>query len=82
MKRGGAGGTGLDLATLLPAAIPGTLMGVAVLAFSQGLWLTGTGIIIVIGMAAVPAGRLPRARLPWTSCASLDESAANLGALG
>ncbi|MFA5595374.1 MAG: iron ABC transporter permease [Trueperaceae bacterium] len=85
VKRGGVPGrTSLDLATLLPAAIPGTLMGVAfVLAFSQGpLRLTGTGIIIVIGMAVsyLPVGYRVCAAAIDQLRTSLDESAANLGA--
>jgi len=74
----------LDLATLLPAAIPGTLMGVAfVLMFNSGpLKLTGGGLIIVIAMAAsyLPVGyRICVAALAQLQL-SLDESAANLGA--
>ncbi len=74
----------LDLATLLPAAIPGTLMGVAyVLMFNAPpLALTGGGLIIVIAMAAayLPVGyRICAASLSQLR-ASLDESAANLGA--
>lgn len=76
--------TGLDLATLLPAAIPGTLMGVAfVLAFNAPpLRLTGTATIIVIGMAVsyLPVGyRICAAAIDQLKVA-LDESAANLGA--
>lgn len=75
---------GLDLATLLPAAIPGTLMGVAlVLAFNGPPFkLTGTAAIIVIGMAVsyLPVGyRICAAALEQLR-PSLDESAANLGA--
>lgn len=76
--------TSLDLATLLPAAIPGTLMGVAfVLAFnSPPLKLTGTASIIVIGMAIsyLPVGyRICAAAIDQLKL-TLDESAANLGA--
>jgi len=75
---------GLDLATLLPAAIPGTLMGVAfVLAFNQPTFrLTGTASIIVIAMAIsyLPVGyRICAAAMDQLK-PSLDESAANLGA--
>lgn len=74
----------LDLATLLPAAIPGTLMGVAyVLSFNTPpLRLTGTEAIIVIAMAVsyLPVGyRVCSAALEQIR-GSLDESAANLGA--
>jgi len=75
---------GLDLATLLPAAVPGTLMGVAyVLVFNRPpLKLTGTAALIVIAMAAsyLPVGyRIVAAALQQLR-ATLDESAANLGA--
>lgn len=74
----------LDLATLLPAAVPGTLMGVAyVLSFNTPpLRLTGTEVIIVIAMAVsyLPVGyRVCSAALEQIR-ATLDESAANLGA--
>ena len=75
---------GLDLATLLPAAIPGTLLGVAfVLTFNTPpLKLTGTGVIIVIGMAVsyLPVGYRICAAAVDQLKPSLDESAANLGA--
>lgn len=75
---------GIDLATLLPAAVPGTLMGVAfILAFnSPPLKLTGTRTIIVLAMAIsyLPVGyRICAAALQQLKL-SLDESAANLGA--
>jgi len=75
---------GLDLATLLPAAIPGTLLGVAfVLAFNTPpLRLTGGGLIIVVAMAIsyLPVGyRICAAALEQLK-PTLDESAANLGA--
>lgn len=75
---------GLDLATLLPAAVPGTLLGVAfVLAFSSPPFkLTGTAVIIVLGMAVsyLPVGyRVCAAGIDQLK-GSLDESAANLGA--
>lgn len=78
------GSRGLDLATLLPAAIPGTLLGVAyVLTFNAPpLNLTGGGFIIVVAMAAsyLPVGyRICAASLAQLR-PSLDESAANLGA--
>src|SRR5690606_33333261 len=78
------GRRGLDLATLLPAAIPGTLLGVAfILMFNSGaLRLTGGGLIIVIAMAVsyLPVGyRICAAALAQLK-PSLDESAANLRA--
>ncbi len=75
---------GLDLATLLPAAVPGTLMGVAyVLVFNRPpLKLTGTGALIVLAMAAsyLPVGYRICAAAVQQLRTSLDESAANLGA--
>ncbi len=78
------GRTLLDLSTLLPAAIPGTLLGIAyVLAFNDGpLRLTGTGLLIVICMAI---GSLPTAyRIVAAALVqmrrSLFESASDLGA--
>jgi iron(III) transport system permease protein len=75
---------GIDLATLLPAAVPGTLMGVAfVLAFNTPpLRLTGTATIIVIAMAVsyLPVGyRICAAALSQLQ-RSLDDTARNLGA--
>lgn len=74
----------LDLSTLLPAAIPGTLLGVAfVLTFNvPPLQLTGTGAIIVIAMAVsyLPVGYRICAAAVDQLQPSLDESAANLGA--
>ncbi len=74
----------IDLATLLPAAIPGTLLGIAyVLAFNgPPLQLTGTALLIIVCMAV---GSLPTA---YRICAaalvqmrsSLYEAASNLGA--
>ncbi len=74
----------LDLLTLLPAAVPGTLLGIAfVLTFNTGpLKLTGTAAIIIITMTV---GALPTA---YRICAaalqqvnrSLFEAASNLGA--
>ena len=74
----------LDLSTLLPAAIPGTLMGVAfVLAFNTPpLRLTGGGAIIVLAMAVsyLPVGyRIFAAALAQLQ-PSLDDTARNLGA--
>ena len=74
----------LDLSTLLPAAIPGTLMGVAfVLAFNTPpLRLTGGGTIIVLAMAVsyLPVGyRIFAAALAQLQ-PSLDDTARNLGA--
>lgn len=76
--------SGIDLTTLLPAAIPGTLMGVAfVLAFNtEPLRLTGTATIIVIAMAVsyLPVGyRICAAALTQLQT-SLDDTARNLGA--
>ncbi len=76
--------SGLDLATLLPAAVPGTLMGVAyVLAFNTApLRLTGTAAIIVLAMAVsyLPVGyRIFAAALAQLQ-PSLDDTARNLGA--
>lgn len=74
----------LDLTTLLPAAIPGTLLGIAyVLTFNAGpLRLTGTALIIVVCMAV---GSLPTAyRITAAALVqvrrSLYEAASNLGA--
>ncbi len=74
----------LDLSTLLPAAIPGTLLGIAyILTFNDGpVRLTGTALLIVVCMAI---GSLPTA---YRICAaaliqmrrSLYEAASNLGA--
>ncbi len=74
----------IDLTTLLPAAVPGTLMGVAfVLAFNAPpLALTGTGTIIVLAMAVsyLPVGyRICAAALAQLQ-GSLDDTARNLGA--
>ncbi|NLG09437.1 MAG: iron ABC transporter permease [Deinococcales bacterium] len=85
VQRGGVPARrGLDLATLLPAAVPGTLLGVAfVLAFNgPPLRLTGTGLIIVVAMAIsyLPVGyRICAAAIEQLRPA-LDDSAANLGA--
>ena len=74
----------IDLATLLPAAVPGTLMGVAfVLAFNTPPFrLTGSGTIIVLAMAVsyLPVGyRICAAALAQLQ-PSLDDTARNLGA--
>ncbi len=74
----------IDLSTLLPAAVPGTLMGVAfVLAFNAPPFrLTGTGAIIVLVMAVsyLPVGyRICAAALAQLQ-PSLDDTARNLGA--
>ncbi len=76
--------TGLDLATLLPAGIPGTLYGVAlVTTFSRFLpGLSGTAMLIVLAMAAsyIPVGyRISSAALQQMQM-SLDDGARNLGA--
>jgi len=75
---------GIDLTTLLPAAIPGTLLGVAyVLAFNSAPFaLTGGGAIIVIAMAVsyLPVGyRICAAALAQLQ-PSLDDTARTLGA--
>jgi iron(III) transport system permease protein len=77
-------GRTLDLVALLPAAIPGTLLGIAyVLAFNTPpLKLTGTGTIIVISMvfSYLPVGyRIAVATLQQLA-PSLEESAADMGA--
>lgn len=74
----------LDLATLLPAAVPGTLLGIAyVLTFNDApLKLTATATIIVVCMAigALPtAYRICAAALSQTS-RTLYEAASDLGA--
>lgn len=85
VQRGGVPARrGLDLATLLPAAVPGTLLGVAfVLAFNgPPLRLTGSATIIVVAMAVsyLPVGyRICAAAIDQLR-PSLDDSAANLGA--
>ncbi|TVQ25655.1 MAG: iron ABC transporter permease [Spirochaetaceae bacterium] len=76
--------TGLDLATLLPAGIPGTLYGVA-LVTSFARWypaLNGTALLIILAMAAsyIPVGyRISSAALQQMQV-SLDDGARNLGA--
>lgn len=74
----------LDLTTLLPAAIPGTLLGIAyVLAFNDGpVRLTGSALLIVISMAV---GSLPTAYRIIAAAlvqmrSSMYEAAGNLGA--
>ncbi len=76
----------LDLLALLPAAIPGTLLGIAyVLAFNTPpLALTGTGTIIVLSMVFMflPVGyRICVATLQQLA-PSIQESAADMGASG
>jgi iron(III) transport system permease protein len=78
------GRTLLDLATLLPAAIPGTLLGIAyILAFNRPPFkLTGSAAIIVACMAvsALPtAYRICAASLQQVR-QSLSEAAGSLGA--
>ncbi len=85
VQRGGVPARrGLDLATLLPAAVPGTLLGVAfVLAFNgPPLRLTGSATIIVVAMAVsyLPVGYRICAAAIEQLRPSLDDSAANLGA--
>jgi len=77
-------GRTLDLVSLLPAAIPGTLLGIAyILAFNTPpLRLTGTGTIIVLSMvfSYVPVGyRIASATLQQLAT-SIEESASDLGA--
>lgn len=79
-------GTQIDLVTLLPAAIPGTLLGISyVLAFNTPpLALAGTGTIIVLSMvfSYLPVGyRLNVATLQQIE-RSMEESASDLGASG
>jgi iron(III) transport system permease protein len=74
----------LDFAAVLPAALPGTLMGVAyILAFNTPpLPLTGTATIVVVAMLfrTIPVGY--RAALAGLAqiAPSIEESAADLGA--
>lgn len=79
-------GRSLDLVALLPAAIPGTLLGIAyVLAFNTPpLKLTGTGTIIVISMvfSYLPVGYRIAAATLQQLAPSLEESAADMGASG
>ncbi len=74
----------LDLAAVLPAALPGTLMGVAyVLAFNTPpLALTGTGAIVVAAMLVrtLPVGYRAAVAGLAQIAPSLEESAADLGA--
>lgn len=77
-------GRGLDLVSLLPAAIPGTLLGIAyVLAFNTPpLQLTGTGTIIVLSMvfSYLPVGYRIAAATLQQLAPSIEESAADMGA--
>ncbi|MEX2534458.1 MAG: iron ABC transporter permease [Trueperaceae bacterium] len=79
-------GRALDVITLLPAAIPGTLLGISyVLAYNvPPLQLTGTGAIIVLSMVVsyLPVGyRICAATLQQLQ-PSIEESASDLGASG
>jgi iron(III) transport system permease protein len=78
------GRTALDFAAVLPAAVPGTLLGVGyVLAFNgPPLALTGTGAIIVAAMLfrTIPVGYRASVSALAQISASLEESAADLGA--
>lgn len=76
----------LDVTTLLPAAIPGTLLGISyILAFNTPPFeLTGTGLIIILSMvfAYLPVGyRLSVSTLQQIQ-PSVEESANDLGASG
>jgi iron(III) transport system permease protein len=77
-------GRALDLVSLLPAAIPGTLLGIAyVLAFNTPpLQLTGTAAIIVISMvfSYLPVGYRIAAATLHQLAPSIEESAADMGA--
>jgi iron(III) transport system permease protein len=73
-----------DTIAMLPAAVPGSLMGLAyVLAFNSGTFqLTGTKIIIVIVMTAceLPSGYRILSASVMAIRASLDDGARSLGA--
>ena len=77
-------GRALDLISLLPAAIPGTLLGISyVLAFNTPpLALTGTGTIIVLSMifSYLPVGYRIAAATLQQLAPSIEESAADMGA--
>lgn len=77
-------GRALDLVSLLPAAIPGTLIGISyILAFNTPpLQLTGTGAIIVISMvfSYLPVGYRMAAATLQQLAPSIEESAADMGA--
>jgi iron(III) transport system permease protein len=74
----------LDILAVLPAALPGTMVGIAyVVTFNQApLVLTGTGAIIVISMVirALPVGYRSSVAALHQIGPSIDESAADLGA--
>lgn len=74
----------LDLGTLLPAAIPGTLMGVAfVLAFNAPplAWTGGPGILVVaMAVSYLPVGYRICAAAMAQLRPSLDDTARSLGA--
>ncbi len=76
----------LDAVTLLPAAVPGTLLGVAyVLAFNAPpLALAGGGAIIVLSMIVrfLPVGYRSAVAALRQIDRSIEESAADLGATG
>jgi iron(III) transport system permease protein len=80
----GLGAAGLDFAAVLPAALPGTLLGLGyVLAFNgPPLALTGTGAIIVAAMLfrTIPVGYRASVAALAQIAPSLEESAADLGA--
>ncbi|MDR7520190.1 MAG: iron ABC transporter permease [Armatimonadota bacterium] len=74
----------LDFAMVLPAAVPGTLMGIGyILAFNEPpLLLTGTGTIITLAMLVrvLPVGYRSGVALLHQIGQTLEEGAADLGA--
>jgi iron(III) transport system permease protein len=78
------GRAGLDALAVLPAALPGTMVGIAyVITFNTGpLVLTGTAAIIVISMVirSLPVGYRSSVAALHQIGPSMDESAADLGA--
>jgi iron(III) transport system permease protein len=74
----------LDFAAVLPAALPGTLMGVAYVLVFNGppLALTGTAAIVVVAMLfrTIPVGYRAAVAGLAQIAPSLEESAADLGA--
>jgi iron(III) transport system permease protein len=83
-RLGGPGRAALDFTAVLPAAVPGTLLGLGyVLAFNgPPLALTGSGAIIVAAMLfrTIPVGYRASAAALSQIAPSLEESAADLGA--
>lgn len=78
------GRAALDFAAVLPAALPGTLIGVAyILAFNTPpLALTGTGFIVVAAMLfrTIPVGYRAAVASLAQIAPGIEESAADLGA--